>query len=178
MTASRWAVPVLAAGLGSMLLCTAVTTGVVFFGTSTLAREIVDQPVAFSHKRHVEDQALECAACHSGCETGVSSGLPNVAACSLCHAEPQGESEAEREFVATIAAGRPVAWPSLFQQPAHIFFSHRRHTTVAKLECVTCHGDIAQSTAPPRVRSPLSMVRCIACHHQQGAAADCSTCHR
>jgi hypothetical protein len=148
-----------------------------FLAYGPLAREAIQQPIAFNHQRHVEE-GLECSACHTGCESQVSSGLPDAQVCALCHAEPQGEGAEEAKLVAALQAGDSLAWQSIFSQPPHVFFSHRRHVTVAGLECATCHGAIGESTAPPTERRALTMGQCIACHEKARASTDCTACHR
>ena len=73
---------------------------------------------------------------------------------------------------------RPVVWHSLFRQPPHIFYSHRRHVVTARLKCERCHGDIADSVSPPVRVVRLTMNDCIGCHESRGVATDCTTCHR
>lgn len=168
----------LASGAVSFVVFALLSGSAVLLGGDFFAADIVQQPIAFNHQVHVEGQGMECALCHPGCATDIASGLPAASACALCHSEPQGESAEERRLVALLEAKTPLVWQSLFGQPAHVFFSHRRHTSVANIQCVTCHGSIGQSTAPPSTRNPLAMDQCIACHEERGASTDCSACHR
>jgi c(7)-type cytochrome triheme protein len=63
--------------------------------------------------------------------------------------------------------------------PGDVFFSHRRHVTVAKVECQTCHGAIGEATAPPgRPAVNQSMEWCISCHEKRQVSVDCNACHR
>jgi len=148
-----------------------------FLAYGPLAREAIQQPIAFNHQRHVEE-GLECSACHTGCESQVSSGLPDAQVCALCHAEPLGEGPEEAKLVAALQAGDSLGWQSIFSQPPHVFYSHARHVTVAKLECVRCHGDIAQSSVPPRTVRKLGMEDCLDCHRENAVSTDCTACHR
>jgi hypothetical protein len=136
------------------------------------------QPVAFNHKKHVQELELSCLTCHVSYEKEAFSGLPGADICSGCHSEPQGKSKEEAKLVRLIQAGAPLQWQSLFRQPAHVFYSHRRHVVVAKLECVTCHGSIAKTTTPPESVRRLRMQDCIDCHRRLGARTDCTNCHR
>jgi len=174
---SRLSGDALAVGSG-FFLCMAVTTVVSFLANRHFVEAAVTQPVEFNHRLHVEDEGLECADCHAGFENETESGFPTPAMCSLCHVDAQGEGAEEAKLVGLLEEGSPLEWHSLFQQPPHVFFSHRRHVTVAGLECVTCHGDIGASERPPRERRPLSMDTCIGCHRAEGASDDCSSCHR
>jgi hypothetical protein len=167
----------LAGGGGFLVFC--VLGGVVgFLGNGRVAQARVVQPIAFNHSLHVEQEGMECTMCHRGADKAIRSSLPGARACSLCHLEPQGESAAEQQLADLLQEGAPLEWAPLFLQPPHVFFSHRRHVSVAQIECATCHGDIGTSTAPPDQRAPLTMDECIACHEQHAASTDCSACHR
>jgi hypothetical protein len=58
-------------------------------------------------------------------------------------------------------------------------FSHRRHVTLAKLDCESCHGKMRERMAPLGVAPVrLDMNTCLSCHRREGAAEDCAACHR
>lgn len=164
-----------ALGFFAVVLLSGVTT---FLRQEASAAARVEQPIAFNHRLHVEDQGLECGVCHPFNATGISSGFPSAATCAMCHAEAQGESAEERALVELLAEGRELVWRSLFRQPPHVFYSHRRHVAVAGLECSTCHGAIGTSERPPEQGAPLSMETCIRCHERSQASTDCTACHR
>ncbi|HWP99261.1 MAG TPA: cytochrome c3 family protein [Vicinamibacterales bacterium] len=134
----------------------------------------IAQPVAFNHARH---GGLACAVCHRGVETSSRAGLPDGGVCAKCHATPpRGEDPARwEEFLAPDGA----RWVRVTRVPDHVLFSHRRHVSLARLECSSCHGDIGRRVAPP-ARAPvrLDMSGCLSCHRREGASEDCAACHR
>lgn len=136
------------------------------------------QPVGFNHRLHVEDEGMDCTECHMSVETETFAGLPDAGLCSLCHAELLGNGREEQKLVALIQEDEPLVWKSLFREAPHVFFSHRRHVSVAGLDCTVCHGDFAANERPPLSAELIRMQDCIACHEQEGASADCSQCHR
>lgn len=141
--------------------------------------ERVSQPIEFNHLLHVEDVELECETCHEYYASGQHSGLPSLEICSICHAEAVTESAEEARLLQLIAEDPDTTFSKLFRMPDHVYYSHRRHVTVAGIECESCHGDIAQTTAPPP--TPLmriTMDGCIECHIERGAKTDCTYCHR
>lgn len=138
----------------------------------------VAQPISFNHRLHVEQEEMSCEECHRYCETETFSGLPSGKLCALCHIEPQGESKAEARLVELLQSGSELEWQPLFEQPPHVFYSHRRHVVVAGIECQTCHGDIAQSDSPPVQVRRLTMDDCRNCHEKSGASTECTACHR
>lgn len=97
------------------------------------------QPVAFSHKVHVEDQAMECAQCHFTREDGSFSGIPTTEACAECHMTAQGETKAELDYVANyVEQEKEPKWLVHQKQPDNVFFSHTVHSVAF---CATCHPD-------------------------------------
>ena len=129
----------------------------------------VSQPIAFPHAKH---QGVGCTVCHSGAATTARAGIPNTALCAKCHATIPGRA-------ATAAATEPIAWVQVTQLPTHVMFSHRRHVTLGKLDCESCHGKMKDRTAPLGVAPiRIEMKTCLSCHSREGAAEDCAACHR
>jgi hypothetical protein len=136
------------------------------------------QPIAFNHAQHIAS-GLACTDCHKGAQTEEHATIPDLATCMGCHATPLGKSAEEAKLKAFAAAGAEIPWRPVTQVPAHVYFSHRRHATLAKIDCATCHGAMEKLTAPPRgpFRAP-SMDNCIECHNQNRVNTDCNDCHR
>jgi hypothetical protein len=133
------------------------------------------QPIAFNHATHA---SAGCVLCHQGAATGVRAGIPQAETCSRCHATAPGRAISAAAWT-DIAAGKRIAWKRLTRLPDHVAFSHRRHTSAGQLACASCHGDMAQRTAPPS-RAPVRLVMdtCLSCHKREGASEDCAGCHR
>ena len=140
-----------------------------------LFREEIQQPIQFNHQAH---QDLECSGCHEFVETEFFAGLPPIDTCMLCHETALTESQEEEKIRTLASEGNPIEWQPLFRQPAHVFYSHRRHVGIAGLECQQCHGDIGESTQPPVWVQNLTMDACISCHEQNQLEAGCVDCHR
>jgi hypothetical protein len=138
----------------------------------------VQQPIAFNHAKHLES-GLSCTDCHSGAESQAHAVLPNLATCLACHEEAVTESPEEQKLRALAAAGKELQWNQITRVAPHVYFSHRRHVQLGKLECTVCHGPMQQATAPPR-RAFLvpSMDACLGCHRQARVKTDCNDCHR
>jgi hypothetical protein len=137
-----------------------------------------EQPFPFNHRIHVVDNEMACSECHQYYESEAFSGLPSRATCEFCHEEPIGEREAEQRFVELLQSGASLDWKPLFVQPAHVYYSHRRHVLAAKMECEQCHEDIGQSERPPTRVRQLTMDDCVHCHEEERVVAECTTCHR
>jgi hypothetical protein len=136
-----------------------------------------EQPIIFSHKRHAE-QGLECDTCHRYFKTQTFSGIPTISICLECHKDPITESKEEEKIRQYHQRKVEIPWRRLYSKPDHVFFSHRRHVVLGKMECKACHGDIGQSERPPS--SPwvkMSMGWCMGCHTKMKATNDCVACH-
>ncbi len=139
------------------------------------------QPIAFSHKIHAGDNAINCQYCHSGVEKGKTAGIPTVNVCMNCHKGiskgPSGEKGTAEIAKIYAAAGwdpdkgaytkpqRPIIWTKVHNLPDFVFFSHAQHVKVGKQDCANCHGDVKTMTTVQQV-SPLTMGWCIDCHRK------------
>lgn len=162
-----------------------------------------EQPLGFSHQVHVESSGMTCEDCHAFADDGSFGGIPAIATCADCHAEPQGESEAERVLVEEyVAAGREIPWLVYSRQPDNVYFSHAPHVRRAGIECRRCHGDRGASAgAPPYEYNRIStysraiwgpriqgggpdkwdsmkMSACTKCHAERGVRDHCLMCHK
>lgn len=137
-----------------------------------------EQPIAFSHKIHAGDNAVNCQYCHSGVERSKTAGIPTVNVCMNCHRGiSKGQSDAGTAEIAKIydAAGwdpkaakynkpqKPIQWVKVHNLQDFVFFSHQQHVKVGKQECATCHGDLTTMTTAKQVQ-PLTMAWCVDCH--------------
>ncbi len=139
----------------------------------------VSQPIAFNHRLHVKDAEIGCSDCHPYYEHGSRSGLPNGEVCATCHSQALSDSTEEAKLVARLADDKVLAFRKLFYLPTHVFYSHRRHVVLGKLDCSRCHGGIADTEYPPaRPLIEISMRFCMDCHEQAKVTNDCKSCHR
>lgn len=166
------------AGLLGFVVCAVLSGATVFLRNGGARATPVEQPIAFNHAKHVKELTLECSVCHVSFEKEAFSGLPGLDVCATCHAEAQGSSKEEAKLVQLVRSGAPLEWKPLFRQPPHVFYSHRRHVVAGKIPCATCHGSIAESTAPPASVERLHMQQCIDCHRSRGVSTVCTACHR
>jgi predicted CXXCH cytochrome family protein len=136
------------------------------------------QPIAFNHSKHIA-AGLGCTDCHTAVQTEEHATVPSIAICMGCHESALTKSPEEAKLRAFGATGKEPPWRPVTHVPTHVYFSHRRHVSIAKLECVTCHGAMAKLTSPPqRPLVAIAMDSCIGCHQQKQARTDCNDCHR
>lgn len=141
------------------------------------ADEIV-QPVQFNHRVHTEE-GLSCDGCHEWVERAAFAGLPPIDTCVDCHDLDMTENPEEDKILEYAAAGAGIPWRLVTAVPGHTYFSHRRHVTLAKLDCSICHGAIGQSESPPaQAAVAVTMDWCVDCHATNDVGNDCISCHR
>ena len=124
------------------------------------------QPIRFNHQVHVKKEP--CATCHRYFKTREVAGRPDMPICMDCHTNPVTESSEENKLRGLAEARKPLLWKRLTRVPPHVRFSHQRHVVAGGLACEPCHGEIAQTTAPPpRALVEITMEFCIACHKSE-----------
>ena len=141
------------------------------------------QPIAFNHKQHL-DKKMPCAFCHSFANRSSAAGMPGVRRCMTCHQSIKSDSPQVQEMRAYFEANEEIPWIERYGFPSdsRVYFSHQRHIA-AEIDCVTCHGDVAQATSDlPVIEHTMGW--CLECHEQHRSrfstpelATDCLTCH-
>jgi len=154
--------------LGALLL---LILGGLGFGSKTA------QPISFSHKKHTA-QGLSCDTCHIYFKTQTFSGMPRLETCLDCHKDPVTKSPEEEKIRDYQKKNQEISWARLYVQPDHVFFSHRRHVVLGKMDCQTCHGAIGESDRPPsKPWVKMTMKWCMDCHSKKQVTNDCLACH-
>lgn len=134
------------------------------------------QPIPFPHKIHIAKKA-ECTDCHESVERGPIAGIPSVKTCMICHSQIATDRPLIKEVTAYADKGIEIPWQRVygFTPAAHVRFNHAPHVR-AKVDCKTCHGDLATQTVAERAVDQ-SMGFCVSCHREKKAPNECSTCH-
>jgi len=143
-----------------------------FFGARPDAR----QPFEFSHQIHLSKGVL-CTDCHTGVEQGPVAGLPSINTCMICHSQIATEKPLIKTLTDMQTTGRELDWQRVYGwvAGAHVRFDHAPHIR-AKVECSTCHGNLAEQTVARRAVD-MNMSFCVNCHKSKQASNDCLTCH-
>lgn len=148
------------------------------FASCRRAPAPVKQPMALSHKRHMEAN-MKCITCHPGAEDQVLAQFPTVADCMDCHHKPRG-GEPDEPLVRTFADRKQeIPWIRVDRLPGHVFFSHAAHVTLANMKCEDCHQNILLATQPlvlPDIH--FRMEDCMRCHTERKASNQCKSCHK
>lgn len=139
-------------------------------------RSAAEQPIEFPHDIHA-GKDIACAYCHEGVDKGPVAGLPSVRTCMICHEAIATDRPRIQQITALRDKGLDLAWQRVYGFAAedHVRFNHAPHLR-AKVECATCHGNVAQMTvAQPVVEHTMGF--CVNCHNARKASVDCLTCH-
>jgi hypothetical protein len=144
-----------------------------FFGV----RRRAEQPFPFPHKIHVANKVGCTEYCHESVVEGPVAGLPSVKTCMICHSQIATERPLIKQIAAYEQKGIDLAWERVYDYSAHahVRFNHAPHIR-AKIDCSTCHGNVAEQTVAQRVVD-LNMGFCVNCHKAKNASNDCLTCH-
>ena len=157
---------------------------VLALGVSCSQQSAAEQPIAFSHRVHVEKK-LRCTFCHAGAEKNSQASIPSVTLCMTCHTVIKSDSPEILKTKSYLERREEIPWRRIYRMPheADVFFNHHRHAA-AGVKCATCHGDVASRDFLRREVN-LNMGFCVSCHRENNAkfrdarlADDCATCHR
>jgi len=146
-----------------------------FFGSRGKRRP--DQPIAYTHKVHLNTVGLQCTFCHAGVDQGPDARIPSVTLCMTCHQAIATDKPEIKKLAAYKARGEDIPWQRVygFQPSAHVKFNHAPHIR-AGVDCAKCHGDLHTMTVAER-KVDHTMGFCVECHRQNNAPVDCVTCH-
>ncbi len=162
----------------SVFLLLGMAVGYYYFYNTTGTVKHLD-PISFSHYVHTKQHKIKCQVCHRGVETEMRAGIPNIDVCSMCHSSII-DSTSKRELVIYnyVKDNKIIPWKALYNIPDYVYFSHRRHVKMGKLECSECHGDMTTQTSPELKNfTPFKMQFCFDCHQNRGITTDCGNCH-
>jgi hypothetical protein len=122
----------------------------------------IEQPVPFSHQRHVAGNGIDCRYCHTSVETSSFAGIPPVSTCMNCHSQIWTGAPMLEPVRAAYRTGKPFAWERVHHLPDFVQFNHSIHVNKG-VGCVSCHGrvDLMPLTQQDK---PLSMEWCLECH--------------
>ena len=151
------------------------------------------QPIYYSHKVHAGINQINCLYCHGSAWDSKTAGIPSVNICMNCHKavseytkgpklykengeEINGTAEIAKLYKAAgfdpnnaaswdPSKATPIEWVKIHNLPDHVYFNHSQHVNAGKVQCQSCHGDIAAMDEVKQV-SELSMGWCVNCHRE------------
>jgi hypothetical protein len=121
-----------------------------------------EQPIQFSHERHVGGNGIDCRYCHTSVEDSRFAGIPPTKTCMNCHAEIFANSPYLEPVRASFATGKPIQWTRVNDLPDFVYFDHSIHVNKG-VGCTTCHGPVERMPLMWQAQS-LQMEWCLDCH--------------
>ena len=98
---------------------------------TTGARDIVEQPVPFSHLHHVSQLGIDCRYCHTAFETSATAGIPPTKTCMNCHSQIFANSPFLEPVRESFRTGRSLQWNRVHDLPDFVYFDHSIHLNKA-----------------------------------------------
>lgn len=123
-----------------------------------------EQPIQFSHERHVGGNGLDCRYCHTAVEESGFAGIPPTKTCMNCHAELFANSPFLQPVRNSFETGKSIEWTRVHDLPDFVFFNHSIHVNKG-VGCTTCHGPVDRMPLMAQERS-LQMEWCLDCHRR------------
>ena len=135
-----------------------------------------EQPIAFSHKLHVNNNGIPCQYCHLYARRSFSSGVPPVSTCVGCHGskeikliKPESvEVDKMRDYW---HRGEPIPWVKIHDIPDFVRFPHKAHINADSSRFIDDAGaGCDMEKAPRTLECKLAQFRiggderCLACH--------------
>jgi hypothetical protein len=128
----------------------------------TRAYDEREQPVQFSHERHVAGNGIDCRYCHTSVETSPFAGIPPTKTCMNCHSQIFADSPYLEPVRASFRSDTSIAWTRVHDLPDFVYFDHSIHVNKG-VGCSTCHGRVDLMPLMFQVET-LQMNWCLDCH--------------
>jgi hypothetical protein len=128
----------------------------------TEARTAREQPIQFSHERHVAGNGIDCRYCHTSVEESSFAGIPPTKTCMNCHSQIFANSPFLEPVRDSFRTGRSIEWMRVHDLPDFVYFNHSIHVHKG-VGCTTCHGQVDRMPLMWQEQS-LQMEWCLDCH--------------
>lgn len=135
-----------------------------------------EQPIAFSHELHADQNQIPCQYCHLYARRSFSSGAPPVSTCIGCHgtnAAPlvKPESAEVNKMRDYWEKEEPIPWVKVHDIPDFVRFPHKVHINADSSRLKNELADTCDETNSPR------SLACRVKYFKQGGDNRCVACH-
>ena len=83
----------------------------------TDARVAREQPILFSHERHVAGNGIDCRYCHTSVDKASFAGIPPTKTCMTCHSQIWTNSELLQPVRKSWETGESIRWNRVHDLP-------------------------------------------------------------
>ena len=87
----------------------------------TQAHVTREQPIQFSHERHVGGNGIDCRYCHTSVEQSPFAGVPSTKTCMNCHSQIFATSPFLEPVRASFRSGRSLEWTRVNDLPDFVY---------------------------------------------------------
>jgi hypothetical protein len=122
----------------------------------------VEQPIAFDHRHHVRDDAIDCLYCHYEATRSKYAAAPPTSVCMNCHSQVWQQTSRLEPLRDSWFSSQPLRWRRVHQLPQFVYFDHSAHVSHG-VGCAECHGRV-DLMAQVYAVAPLTMNWCLDCH--------------
>src|SRR5512140_155578 len=77
----------------------------------------VEQPIQFSHERHVAGNGIDCRYCHTSVETSAFAGIPPTRTCMNCHSQIFATNPFLEPVRASFRENKSLEWTRVHDLP-------------------------------------------------------------
>ena len=130
----------------------------------TQAQVAREQPIQFSHERHVAGNGIDCRYCHSSVEDAAFAGIPPTKTCMNCHSQIFANSPFLAPVRESFRTGKSIECTRVHDLPDFVYFNHSIHVYKG-VGCTTCHGQVDRMPLMYQEQS-LQMEWCVDCHRR------------
>jgi hypothetical protein len=128
----------------------------------TRQRVAREQPIQFSHERHVAGNGIDCRYCHTSVEQSRFAGIPPTKTCMNCHSQIFSNAPFLEPVRASYTSNTPLRWTRVHDLPDFVYFDHSIHVNKG-VGCTTCHGQVDRMPLMWQ-ENTLQMSWCLDCH--------------
>src|SRR6478736_4664390 len=121
-----------------------------------------EQPIQFSHERHVGGNGIDCRYCHTSVEDSRFAGIPPTKTCMNCHSQIWTKAPMLEPVRESYRTGKSLVWTRVNDLPDFVYFDHSIHINKG-VGCNTCHGPVDRMPLMFNYAS-LQMEWCLDCH--------------
>lgn len=141
-----------------------IALGMVFYRSPYVTQVGVrrEQPIPFSHQRHVGGNGIDCRYCHTSVEDSKFAGIPPTEVCMTCHSQVLADTTLIQPIHESWKNSEPIVWTRVYDLPDFVYFDHSIHVAQG-VGCTTCHGEIQEQRLTEKANT-LHMAWCLECH--------------
>ena len=133
-----------------------------------------EQPIQFSHERHVAGNGIDCRYCHTSVEDSPFAGIPPTKTCMNCHSRDLRQQPVPGAGARQLRdRPRRSSGRASTICPDFVYFDHSIHVNKG-VGCTTCHGPVDRMPLMWQEQS-LQMEWCLDCHRKPSATSGRAT---